>query len=350
MPSIRRGPQGASRTPRRAAALAVLLLAALLDAALAPAGRAVIIASGDGTGNVEAPPDDPGFAHVGDAGLSVVYLRNGWVVSANHVPLSAVRLQGELHRGVEGSKRRLWNTDGFARPDLAVWKIHPKPDLPELPIRETPPEPGTPVVLVGHGLDRGERTEWNEYVGWRAGSSGSTRWGTNTVHRVGLDLEVTGQAGLTRSFTTRFDLPGTRESRFSTKHEAHVANGDSGGAAFVKNGDRWELAGTLYAQRGHAGQPSNLALEGNLTLIADLSYYRDEILQLTSRPACSDGVDDDFDARTDYPEDPGCASAKDNSENADHLPCDDGRDNDGDLGIDYPEDAGCDSPTDETET
>lgn len=35
-------------------------------------------------------------------------------------------------------------------------------------------------------------------------------------------------------------------------------------------------------------------------------------------PQCGDGVDNDLDGKTDYPADPGCASAADNSEN---VPC-----------------------------
>lgn len=46
------------------------------------------------------------------------------------------------------------------------------------------------------------------------------------------------------------------------------------------------------------------------------------------------GVDDDGDGRTDFPDDPGCASADDVSERA--LPqCANGLDDDGDGDVDY---------------
>lgn len=320
-------------------ALRLLLLSLALGA---PEAHAVVIASGDGTGNTEAPADDPGFAHVGNSGLSVVYLRNGWVVTANHVPGSGVRLRGVLHRFIEGSKHQLTNPRGFLRPDLAVFKIYPTPALPPMAIRKSPPSLRDPVVLAGRGHTRGAPVEWNGFAGWGWLSSGAVRWGTNLVYETDI-LVSAKKTDRTRAFTTRFD------PQPATEHEAQAAPGDSGGAAFIKNDGQWELAGVLFATNGHPGQPDKLSLEGNLTLIADLSYYRDEILGLTASPACNDGLDDDGDGLTDYPADPGCSSATDQTETTGALPCDDGRDNDADRGVDYRYDFGCDSSTDQTE-
>ena len=65
------------------------------------------------------------------------------------------------------------------------------------------------------------------------------------------------------------------------------------------------------------------------------------------RPVCSDGRDDDNDGRTDFPDDPGCTSAEDGTEE-DTCPagpgcpmCADGLDNDNDGHIDYPADTAC---------
>jgi hypothetical protein len=52
-------------------------------------------------------------------------------------------------------------------------------------------------------------------------------------------------------------------------------------------------------------------------------------------PACTDGVDNDADGLTDFPDDPGCEEALDGSERDSSLLCDDGIDNDGDLRIDF---------------
>ena len=61
---------------------------------------------------------------------------------------------------------------------------------------------------------------------------------------------------------------------------------------------------------------------------------------------CSDGADNDGDGLFDFPDDPGCRSASDVSEEFD---CEDGLDDDGDGDVDLPDDAGCRSPTDPTE-
>ena len=58
-------------------------------------------------------------------------------------------------------------------------------------------------------------------------------------------------------------------------------------------------------------------------------------------PACSDGLDNDGDGTADYPDDPGCASTVDESENAASVACDDRVDDDGDGLIDFPRDPGC---------
>ncbi|HET6348730.1 MAG TPA: hypothetical protein VFH88_06560, partial [Candidatus Krumholzibacteria bacterium] len=69
-------------------------------------------------------------------------------------------------------------------------------------------------------------------------------------------------------------------------------------------------------------------------------------------PECSDGIDNDNDGCTDYPDDPGCSDANDDSENtASCRPeCSDGIDNDGNGCADYPYDEGCSSADDPDES
>ncbi|HEX2485306.1 MAG TPA: hypothetical protein VHQ66_08400, partial [Myxococcota bacterium] len=57
---------------------------------------------------------------------------------------------------------------------------------------------------------------------------------------------------------------------------------------------------------------------------------------------CHDGVDNDGDGKSDYPLDPGCASAASLSENP---RCDNGVDDDGDGRVDAPVDIGCGGAT-----
>jgi len=66
-------------------------------------------------------------------------------------------------------------------------------------------------------------------------------------------------------------------------------------------------------------------------------------------PQCRDGIDNDGDTKTDYPNDPGCLRRNDNSELNPNVECDDGIDNDGDGAVDL-SDAGCSSSTDNDET
>jgi hypothetical protein len=56
---------------------------------------------------------------------------------------------------------------------------------------------------------------------------------------------------------------------------------------------------------------------------------------------CADDVDNDGDGLTDFPADPGCASASDGNEKTSAKVCDDGLDNDADGEIDFPNDVGC---------
>ncbi len=61
---------------------------------------------------------------------------------------------------------------------------------------------------------------------------------------------------------------------------------------------------------------------------------------------CADGQDNDSDAQTDFPNDPGCTAADDGDE-TDPAQCSDGKDNDG-L-IDFPSDTGCSAADDNDE-
>lgn len=66
---------------------------------------------------------------------------------------------------------------------------------------------------------------------------------------------------------------------------------------------------------------------------------------------CDDGMDNDGDGKTDFPNDPGCTEARENDEaNPAVLPeCGNGADDDGDALIDYPLDLGCKSASDTAE-
>ncbi len=77
------------------------------------------------------------------------------------------------------------------------------------------------------------------------------------------------------------------------------------------------------------------------------------VTQVNQTYACNDGIDNDADARIDYPNDPGCYGPTDNDEyNTVQTPlfqCNDNMDNDSDGRIDYPNDPGCSSYNDDSE-
>ena len=64
---------------------------------------------------------------------------------------------------------------------------------------------------------------------------------------------------------------------------------------------------------------------------------------------CSDGIDNDGDGATDFPNDFSCQSPDDNNESDPMAQCQDGIDNDGDGHADFPQDPGCDSAQDNDE-
>jgi len=316
----------AGRASRRLVQLALVATLAL-GIALAGAARAVIIATGDGTGNTSAPADDPGWANVGTrGGLTAIYLGNGWVLTANHVGVGPVSFGGVSYDPSPGAGFG-FQTAPSEQADLLVFKIKANPPLPSLTLSSSVPPPGAQVVMIGNGLNRGAATSWSGISGWLWGTSTTMRWGTNLVAAAPQDVMV--GTSVTHAFWSDFtQSPPSQVTAF----EAQAAVGDSGGAVFFKNGSSWELTGVLFAINSFVGQPSGTALYGNETFAVDLSFYRSAILAITTLPACSDGIDDDGDGFVDFPADPGCESAASMTESP---ACQDGVDDDGDGGIDY---------------
>jgi len=273
----------------RSIAIAFCLLLLALPAA------AVIIDSGDGTGNTTAPVDDPGWDNVGArGGLSAIYVRNGWILTANHVPVGPTVFLGVAYDAVPGTTTRLDNGDG-TYPDLKVWAIYPSPPLPDLTIRSSSAQPNGEIIMIGSGRDRGAATDTNDPSVWvpppdppnppKTGylwlNSRALRWGTNKIAGKWLP-----HPNDTVSWYTLFD----QSPPAHTTHEAQAALGDSGGAVFFKQGSTWELMGVMHAvslwpgDTPESGQQFNSALYGNAVAVADLSVYRNQILELTAVP------------------------------------------------------------------
>jgi hypothetical protein len=249
---------------------------------------AVVIDSGDGSGNIRAPADDPGWSNVGVLGNNTgVYLEDHWVITAGHIGAREFRLGDRLFLAVQGKIRHRLSTAPTLEADLQLFQLRESPELPPVRLASGAPRAETRVVMVGNGLDRSpSRLGWSgiwaivpvsdaSYVGYQAGPERSLRWGTNRIAAIEL-LTRTGKR-VSRAFATAFDggLP--------TPHEAQAAAGDSGGAVFAKNGEEeWELVGIMSNISQHENQPGNLTVYGNVTYAVDIHAYRDQIEKIVA--------------------------------------------------------------------
>lgn len=245
---------------------------------------------------------------------SVIYLGNGFALTARHVGPGEIFLRGEIVPPVAGSRRTLLNANGTPADAMLFEVVLPKDfeDLPLLPIADTPPAVGDEVLLIGFGRVREKVVEVstdgpNEF-GFSWSERGAKRWGTNRISSVGENLFQGSWS--TRSIATVFDPPSAAET---TEHEAQATVGDSGGALFVKRDGQWLLAGMMTSVTGYTRHPARTSMYGDTTYAADLSVYRGEILHW-ARPVCANEEDDDGDEQIDYAEDPGCDSERDPSE------------------------------------
>ena len=261
-----------------------------------------MISSETGTGNTNAPVDDPGWANMGLInGASGIYLGSGWVLTASHVGVGNITFGGISYSPLSNSTVQITNTTPgkSTNTDLVMFQLTSQPaGLGALTLASTAPTLSAPVTMIGAGRDRGAFTTWNvntnvspwswtvsstnvSAAGYQTLESSAMRWGTNTVFAKDFWFDTTHGVPDVRSFATRFDA-----SALFTG-EAQAVLGDSGGAVFGKNGSDWELQGVIFSVQGLNGQPSpaTTAVYGSLTYVADLSYYAPQIMSLVPEPS-----------------------------------------------------------------
>ena len=284
-------------------------------------GRALIFPSPEFEPTSPVPPDFPYWENVTQRryeGPSVIYLGNGWALTARHVGMGEIFLEGRAYPPDIRSHHTLLNLNGTAA-DAMVFRLTADselPDLPLLPLAREPLQPGEDVLVIGFGRGREKVIEWmdpndphqRQRFAFAWSRSGRKRWGTNRI--VSNHQVLVQKNWRTHAVTFRFDPP---DSPTATPHEAQAAIGDSGGAVFVKRDGRWLLAGMMTSVSARLRTPKETSAYGDTTYAADVSFYRSEIIRWT-RPDCANEEDDDGDGKIDFPLDPDCHAPTDPSE------------------------------------
>jgi hypothetical protein len=213
--------------------------------------------------------------------------------------------------------------------DLRLVRIDGDPGLPALSIASQAlsvsnvNQSVADVTIAGLGPTREANTSlWNGHLGYYGQTDYTKRWGRNQIANENTlfgenDPDLRGKLTLFLgkdvnanvdiiSMVTLFDLNGV-------PYESQAIGGDSGSSVFHKNASgQWELIGIVNAMYSTYStqqdpQPSNFAAygvnpQGTYTLFADLTYYRNEIINImNAHPSVlpgdynSDGKVDDAD-------------------------------------------------------
>lgn len=126
---------------------------------------------------------------------------------------------------------------------------------------------GDEVLMIGHGKDRGAEFSCDGHDGYRWGAGNTMRWGEEEVMLV--------KPG--RWMATEFQPP----------DGSAAANGDSGGAVFIKVDGEWELTG-IIASRGlfncQWDGARNTSLYGNRAFSVDLATWKPAIEEVIALP------------------------------------------------------------------
>lgn len=167
----------------------VPIILGLLPAFL-PTAQAVVINSASGTGNTNAPLDDPGWANIGILGGGTgIYLGSSWVLTASHVGAGSITLGGISYTALSGSTVQLTNsTPGKSLlTDLIMFRLEAEPaGIGALTLMSSPPTLEAPLVMIGAGRDRGAFTQWTVNQSttpwtWTEVSSGGNAAGYRTL-------------------------------------------------------------------------------------------------------------------------------------------------------------------------
>lgn len=214
---------------------ALIFVAATL--LLPGASEAVILfRTGDPAANT-TQPTGPGYAESGWqyegfwGGFLGTPIAPQFFISAAHVGNAGILV-------FNGSNYRV--IQGFPDPesDLVIWQV--AEEFPTFaPLYTRTDEVGQRLMVFGRGTQRGSAVMLEGVLkGWNWGlGDGVFRWGENMVAEV-VSFGPNNQ--FLKSDFNEIGLP----------NECHLSSGDSGGAAFIRDGLVWKLAGIHYAVDG----------------------------------------------------------------------------------------------------
>ncbi len=227
------------------------------------------------------------FGTDGSAPGTGVYVGDGWFLTANHNPnVTGITLFTDdpsggttyaLHPTI--ASVRLSNpAPGTGMADLRLYKLATTPNLPALTISSASPSDEQGVILIGTGRERGSAlknitVQGGTVQGYDWAATRNKTWAANTVHGVtNFDTDV-------NTFVYHTD--------FSALGSGQATDKDSGGGVFIYDAvqQRWELSGIILGIATYEGQPAGTSAGGNLTYIADLSYYADQISTVVPEPS-----------------------------------------------------------------
>ena len=312
------------------------LLTLAIAAVLPDANAWALIVNGGSSVNTTSAGFNSIFYNVGQFdGGSAVYLGDGWALTAQHVnaPFGSY-VAINLPNGTPAYSQILNTLTLPNDPDLSLMRLATPPPLPAIyqNIPATQMTTGSVVALAGYGVYAGSPIYWNsatsdgttlsmgstsasptspinpipsdtywtghvpagtyQDAGFNWGANREVQWGESVVTFKGENVTipigsstVTSQTFVTTFYNSTYDPPSTpawaTEVSAIGSNMAQLATGDSGGAAFVKSGNNWVLAGTLEAvtpigSDRSMSNPSNAAF-GDLSYAIDLSQYASAI-------------------------------------------------------------------------
>ncbi len=260
--------------------LSILAVASVIG--LQNANAVVVATQATGENYSEDPDNGSQWDNVlranSDGAGSAVYLRGGWILTAEHVadaggtaanPPPTVLYEGVTYMGDSDQTYVLDNPTGSglsAKADLALFRLDndssvnanlnpitslPTVDLGAIPDTVLGTSNSTPITMIGFG-------------------GNTKRWGFNDAENVRTGYTAAGGNNDFVGFSSDYDR--------GTTGEGQAVVGDSGGAAFYSDGSKSVLGGIMLAV-GTDGAGKDV------TFYADIGTYADQINSIIPEPA-----------------------------------------------------------------